>query len=90
MGNQFVWIPVPNEEALTRTEFNSSGVPILGLSNEFSEPYNFSVDGTNHIGYSSEENEYNSMRRQVLLYKGFYIGRYEAGINTTEVMEYPD
>ena len=34
-------------------------------------------------GYSTEASEYNTMRTQVLKYGGFYIGRYEAGVNST-------
>ena len=33
--------------------------------------------------YSTEPSEYNTMKTQVLKYGGFYIGRFEAGVNST-------
>ena len=76
MGNQFVWIPVASEDDLTRTEFDSNGQPTTGLDTEsYTEPY--------ASGYSTEASEYNTMKAQVLQYGGFYIGRFEAGINST-------
>ena len=76
MGNQFVWIPVSSEADLTRTAFDeTTGQPTTGLDTGFTEPY--------ANGYSTEASEYNTMRTQVLKYGGFYIGRYEAGINST-------
>ena len=75
MGNQFVWIPVSSEADLKRTEFNTNGQPTTGLDTKFTEPY--------ASGYSTEVSEYNTMRAQVLKYGGFYIGRFEAGVNST-------
>ena len=75
MGNQFVWIPVSSEADLTRTLFDSNGQPTTGLSTSYTEPY--------AKGYSTESSEYTTMRTQVLKYGGFYIGRFEAGINST-------
>ena len=81
MGNQFVWIPVSSEADLTRTNFDTNGqpttdAPASGVSvANCSEPY--------AKGYSTEASEYTTMRAQVLKYGGFYIGRYEAGVNST-------
>ena len=77
MGNQFVWIPVASEADLERTEFDTTtGKPTTGLdTTEYTEPY--------ASGYSTEASEYNTMRTQVLKYGGFYIGRFEAGVNST-------
>ena len=76
MGNQFVWIPVSSETDLTRTGFDTTtGQTTTGLDTTFTEPY--------ASGYSTEASEYNTMRTQVLKYGGFYIGRYEAGVNST-------
>ena len=81
MGNQFVWIPVSSEADLTRTNFDTNGQPTTDAPasgrdvTECSEPY--------AKGYSTEASEYNTMRAQVLKYGGFYIGRYEAGVNST-------
>ena len=75
MGNQFVWIPVSGEADLTRTEFDENGQPTTRLSTDYTEPC--------ASGYSTEASEYNTMRTQVLKYGGFYIGRFEAGVNST-------
>ena len=78
MGNQFVWIPVASEADLERTEFDidpTTGQPTTGLSTSYTEPC--------AKGYSTEASEYTTMRAQVLKYGGFYIGRYEAGVNDT-------
>ena len=81
MGNQFVWIPVASEDDLQRTNFDTNGQPTTDASasgdnvTNCSEPY--------ASGYSTEASEYNTMRAQVLKYGGFYIGRFEAGINDT-------
>ena len=76
MGNQFVWIPVSGEADLTRTKFDTTtGQPTTGLDTIYTEPY--------ASGYPTEASEYNTMRTQVLKYGGFYIGRFEAGVNDT-------
>ncbi len=76
MGNQFVWIPVSSEADLTRTNFDTTtGQPTTAVSTNYTEPY--------ASGYSTEEAEYTTMKTQVLKYGGFYIGRYEAGVNST-------
>ena len=81
MGNQFVWIPVSSEADLERTNFDTNGQPTTDAPasgrnvTDCSEPY--------AKGYSTEEAEYTTMRTQVLKYGGFYIGRYEAGVNST-------
>ena len=81
MGNQFVWIPVASEDDLQRTNFDTNGqpttdAPASGASvTDCTEPY--------ASGYSTEASEYNTMRTQVLKYGGFYIGRFEAGVNST-------
>ena len=77
MGNQFVWIPVSGEADLTRTAFDTTtGQPTTGLdTTKYTEPY--------AKGYTTEASEYNTMKAQVLKYGGFYIGRFEAGVNNT-------
>ena len=75
MGNQFVWISVASEADLERTKFDTNGQPTTGLDTDYTEPYS--------SGYSTEASEYNTMRAQVLKYGGFYIGRFEAGVNST-------
>ena len=77
MGNQFVWIPVSSEADLERTNFDrTTGQPTTRLdTTAYTEPY--------AKGYSTEAEEYNTMKTQVLKYGGFYIGRFEAGVNDT-------
>ena len=81
MGNQFVWIPVASEADLTRTNFDANGKPTtenpsIGASSTLcEEPYS--------SGYATEASEYTTMKTQVLKYGGFYIGRFEAGVNST-------
>ena len=81
MGNQFVWIPVASEADLTRTNFDANGKPTTDAPasgnnvTDSTEPY--------ANGYSTEAEEYNTMKAQVLKYGGFYIGRFEAGVNNT-------
>ncbi len=70
-----MWIPVPDEETLTRTDFDSNGQPTGSISTSFTEPY--------ASGYPGEDTEYNTMKRQVLKYGGFFMGRFEAGVNNT-------
>jgi len=69
-----VWIPVPDEATLTRTSF-SNGQPTGSISTNYTEPYT--------SGYEGEDTEYNTMKTQVLKYGGFFIGRFEAGVNST-------
>ena len=75
MGNQFVWIPVSSEADLERTKFDANGQPTTGLETYYNEPF--------ASGYSTEAEEYTTMKTQVLKYGGFYIGRFEAGVNST-------
>jgi len=74
MGNQFVWIPATEAE-LVRTEFNATGNPTAGLDALYTEPY--------ASGYSGEASAHTTMQNQVKQYGGFYIGRFEAGIDNT-------
>ena len=83
MGNQFVWIPVASYADLERTLFDTTtGQPKPGLFTDCTEPYK--------DGYSTEENEYNTMRDQVLKYGGFYIGRYETSLSNATLTESKD
>ena len=82
MGNQFVWIPVSSEADLERTNFDTTtgqpttDAPAYGSNGtKCSEPC--------ASGYSTEASEYSTMRAQVLKYGGFYIGRFEAGVDST-------
>ena len=83
MGNQFVWIPVSGEADLERTLFDEKYETMEGNEltiADYSEPY--------ENGYATEAEEYNTMKAKVLEYGGFYIGRCEAGVNSTTFREY--
>ncbi len=81
-GNQFVWVPVENDADFQRYDGYMNGQnqsdymeENLSISNYFdncAEPYSG--------GYTDEETEYNQMKASVLMYNGFYVGRYEAGV----------
>ncbi len=88
MGNQFVWIPVSSEDDLVRTKFDTNtGNPKTGLStSNYIEPY---TNGYSDGNGTEETEEFNTMKQQVLKYGGFYIGRYEAGINSTTLRNGP-
>ena len=81
MGNQFVWIPVSSEADLTRTNFDANGQPTTDAPASGNNVTNCSEPSAS--GYSTEAEEYNTMKAQVLKYGGFYIGRFEAGVNNT-------
>ena len=74
MGNQFVWIPVAGEADLERTDFDKNGQATTRVYTGVTEPY--------EKGYSTEESEYETMKNQVVKYGGFYIGRFEAGVDS--------
>ena len=81
-GNQFVWVPVENDADFQRYDGYMNGQnqsdymeENMSISNYFdncAEPYSG--------GYTDEETEYNQMKASVLQYNGFYVGRYEAGV----------
>lgn len=68
-GNEFVWIPVDNFDKYVQTNWQKSTINM----DEYKEPYG--------LGYSGEKLAYNKMKKQVQAFGGFYIGRYEAGID---------
>ena len=71
-GNQFVWIPVENDADFQRYDGYYDGNFDDGFVEACEEPYSG--------GYTNEETEYNEMKESVLRYNGFYVGRYEAGV----------
>ena len=70
-GNQFVWVPVENDADFQIYEGYRSGGLDSKLGN-CQEPY--------AGGYTNETAEYNTMKDNVLKYNGFFVGRYEAGV----------
>ncbi len=69
-GNQFVWVPVTNIANFKAINGYYNG-NLESKVAQCSEPF---VNG-----YSTEVQEYNSMKQSVEKNQGFYIGRYEAG-----------
>ena len=70
-GNQFVWVPVEVDEDFKTYEgyYNGNKSSILGSCQE---PYSG--------GDETEQDEYDAMKASALMYNGFYVGRYEAGV----------
>lgn len=81
VGNQFVWIPIEDDEAFITHDGYYEGTlqneheDFSGYFDYISEPYT--------TGYSTEQSEYNAMKSSVLEHNGFYVGRYEAGTTAT-------
>ncbi len=72
-GNQFVWVPVENDADFKTYEGYYEGQADSQLD-DCEEPY--------ANGYVNEGSEYNAMKSSVLEHNGFYVGRYEAGIES--------
>ena len=83
-GNQFVWVPVEVENdadfqrydgymnGQNQSDYMEENMSISNYFDNCAEPYSG--------GYANEEIEYNQMKTSVLMYNGFYVGRYEAGV----------
>ena len=69
-GNQFVWVPVDDINNFERIEGYSNN-NLQSMLADCTEPF--------ANGYSTEADEYNAMYNSVKSNKGFYIGRFEAG-----------
>ena len=72
--NEFVWVPV-DDENFARYEGYENG-KLQSHLNNCAEPY--------AGGFANEELYYNQMKTSVLKNDGFYVGRYEAGTESTE------
>lgn len=94
IGNEFVWIPV-NYTATGTLDSNgldSGFLSVFYVSDWVADDTNGGKRGTTKgidsepatDGYVGESEDYYEMMRSVQKNKGFYIGRYEAGIKTTE------
>ena len=77
-GNQFVWVPVEEDEDF-KTYEGYAGGNLEDMLSECEEPYSG--------GYATEVEEYNQMKEGVLQYNGFYVGRYETGVEGEERTE---
>lgn len=86
IGNEFVWIPVDNFEDFIREDLGISGIPESDfITTEFTEGKYYepsgdgqTVDETTSNNIQEAENMYKSVKEN----KGFYIGRYETGIES--------
>ncbi len=87
VGNQFVWIPVDDIKDYKRVA-SGSQVATGEIDTETnSEKINFSSSNTKYFTEKLPDDEKNS----VDMYKGFYLGRYEAGDKeSTESKNYRD
>ena len=73
-GNQFVWVPVSKSEFVRIAGYSNKAVQSFS-TDIYKEPY--------ENGYKDEIKEYEEMYNHVVSYKGFYIGRYESGKDST-------
>lgn len=87
IGNEFVWIPVDNFEEFIREDFGKQAIQKIDESNFITTEliaekyYEPSGDGEKINENASESiQEMQNMYKSVKQYKGFYIGRYETGI----------
>ena len=79
LGNQFVWIPVTNMNDFRRVE----GYKELALDNKLKNTGEASItDNKMKTESSRTQAEAKTMYKSVRANKGFYIGRYEAGLET--------
>ena len=74
-GNQYVWIPVENISDYKRTTFSTNVATGTIDTSTNSEKINYSSSNTNYFIEAMPSDELAS----VTTYKGYYIGRYEAG-----------
>ena len=74
-GNQYVWIPVDNISDYKRTTFSTNVATGTIDTSTNSEKINYSSSDTNYFTEAMPSDELAS----VTTYKGYYIGRYEAG-----------
>ena len=77
-GNQFVWVPV---------EVDGDFKTYEGYYNGSLQSRKSSCDELYKGGYATEKDEYDAMEESVLRYSGFYVGRYEAGVEGSARVE---
>ncbi len=86
-GNEYVWIPVPKDitkDAKTEDEIEQALI-------EYTEDYNKEgysdtwYDDTCGLTKEEYENKKNTMLRSIKQNGGFYIGRYEAGLDNPKI-----
>ena len=87
IGNEFVWIPVDNFEEFKRKDFGRQSIQKIDESNFITTEltaekyYEPSGDGEKiDENVSNSIQEMQRMYKSIKQYKGFYIGRYETGV----------
>ena len=92
-GNEFVWIPVNDFYGFTRENFGTNEITKEDFTTEEStdEMYYEPIGNGRTVDETKEANiqEVQKMYKSVKTYRGFYIGRYETGIeeNTARTSE---
>ena len=75
VGNQFVWIPVDDIADYTRAAYSTQVATGTTDTTTNSEKINYSSSNSNYFTEALPDDEKTSIEK----YKGYYIGRYEAG-----------
>ena len=75
VGNQFVWIPVDNIADYKRAAYSTQVATGTTDTTTNSEKINYSSSNSNYFTEALPDDEKTSIEK----YKGYYIGRYEAG-----------
>lgn len=90
LGNQFVWVPVFAQDSTFKGIFKlkdgyyGENIQDLVSSGKSSEPFSQgALSAENDL--TGEFAEYNKMTESVEKYKGFYVGRYEAGTSAARM-----
>ena len=93
-GNEWTWIEVPNTvftTATSSTDYDNIKTDLITYASDYREGskgqgYNWTDEWYDGCGLTPEEytNKYQKMLSSVYTNKGFYIGRYEAGIEGSD------
>jgi len=100
-GNEWVWIEVPNDGTGPLYPANATDTQIEEALRDYcsdviDEGYNYKTSTNGHVdtwysGCGLEENEYNTTKSKMLNSikdnGGFYIGKYETGIDDSNIAE---
>ncbi len=86
--NEWVWVEVPNTvftTATNSTDYDNIKADLIAYASDYREE-NWTDEWYNGCGLTQEEynTNYNKMLSSIYTNKGFYIGRYEAGIEGSD------
>lgn len=86
IGNEFVWIPVDDFEEFIREDLGTTGIPESSfITTQLTEEKYYEISGDGQTVDETASNniqEAQNMYKSVKENKGFYIGRYETGIES--------